>query len=288
MRIGVTGATGFIGSHLISALTGNHSNQVVALERKPGNMPLSLKVLKEFVQNKDIIYHLAGVNRGTDEELIQGNIQGTLNLIEAVKAHGSPSTHIIFASSTQVYKLTNASTPIRESRTAEPAILYGVTKKAAEDIIRLSTLPHTLLRLSNVYGPGCRSYYNSVIATFCDRAVNRLPLLINGDGSQGRDFLYIEDAIHALILAGNENKDPARKVFNVGSGHITSLKQVVEKISQAGFNPSVTYRSEEYSGDPSYCCDPSRFIKWTGWKPRVTLATGIRNTLKWIQQRTAA
>ncbi len=288
MRIGITGASGFIGSHLVSALIDGNGNRVIPLERKNKNAAPTPEELKAFVRDKDLIYHLGGVNRGTDEELIDGNVQGTFNLLEAVKAHGSPSTHIVFASSTQVYKLTRVTTPIRETRATEPTILYGVTKKTAEDMIRISGIRHTILRLSNVYGPGCRPYYNSVIATFCDRAIHRLPLLINGDGNQGRDFIFIDDVIRAMVLTGMMDKDSKRNIFNVGSGRVTSLREVIGKIRDSGFKVDVTYRPEENPGDPSYCCDPERFRKWTGWKPRTSLTTGIRNTLKWVRERVAA
>ena len=288
MHIGITGASGFIGSQLVSVLAGLRDRKVSPFERNNKNLAATMEDLKEFVKNKDIVYHFGGVNRGTDDQIMDGNVKSIFNLIEALKAYGSESTHIVFSSSSQVYKLTRTNTPIKESRITEPSILYGVTKKTAEDMIRLSGFPYTILRLSNVYGPGCRPYYNSVLATFCERAVGGLPLLINGDGTQGRDFIYIDDVIRALILAGSQKKDSTRHVFNVSSGSVTSIREIIQKIKQEGFHVDVTYKPEEDPGDPSYCCDSSRFSKWTGWKPRTSLITGIRNSLKWAKSRKAA
>ena len=80
--------------------------------------------------------------------------------------------------------------------------------------------------------------------------------------SQGRDFIYIDDVIRALILTGTQKKNTTRHVFNVSSGTVTTLNEVIQKIRQASFEVDVTYTPEGDIGDLSYCCDPSRFSKW--------------------------
>jgi UDP-glucose 4-epimerase len=276
MRIGVTGASGFIGGHLMNALQQLPDVTVTPLIRKRKNVPPTLAELKSFVRDKHLIYHLSGVNRGSDEEILCGNILGTLRLLVAVKTHGSPETRIVFASSSQVYK--HGKNALKETHATEPESLYGVSKKSAEDLLRLSGLPHIVLRLSNVYGPGCRPDYNSVIATFCDRAVRRLPLRVDGNGKQERDFIYIDDVVQALIEAGTKKQTTRRAVYNVSSGRVASLRQVIGNIKRAGVGVSVEYQNG--NSGISFGCDPSRFQKVYNWKPETSLSSGIKHTLE--------
>ncbi|MDP6809025.1 MAG: NAD(P)-dependent oxidoreductase [Desulfobacterales bacterium] len=132
MRIGVTGSSGFLGSHLTKALGQLPDAEAVILPRtSSGDFPGRDK-LRSFVRDLDLIYHVAGVNRGTDDEILIGNIETTFNLVEAVKKSGKPSQRIVFASSSQVYEpVTQSGKVITESHKAEPATLFGVTKKTA-------------------------------------------------------------------------------------------------------------------------------------------------------------
>jgi UDP-glucose 4-epimerase len=280
MRIGVTGASGFIGGHLMNALAELPNVTVTPLIRKRKNTPPTLTELKSFVKDKHLIYHLSGVNRGSEEEILCGNILGTLRLLVALKTYGSPETRIVFASSSQVYK--HGKNALKESHATEPESLYGVSKKAAEDLIRLSGLQAIVLRLSNVYGPGCRPDYNSVIATFCDRAVRRLPLRVDGNGKQERDFIYIDDVVRAFLEAGTRTQTTKRAVYNISSGQVASLRQVIGNIKRAGVGVDVEYQNG--SAGISLGCDPSRFRKVYDWKPKTSLSLGIKHTLEGFQE----
>lgn len=275
----MTGASGFIGGHLMNALAELPDVTVAPLIRKRKNTPPTLTELKSFVKDKHLIYHLSGVNRGSEEEILSGNILGTLRLLVAVKTYGSPETRIVFASSSQVYK--NGENAFKESHATEPESLYGVSKKAAEDLIRLSGLQTIVLRLSNVYGPGCRPDYNSVIATFCDRAVRRLPLKVDGNGKQERDFIYIDDVIRAFLEAGRKKQTTQQAVYNISSGRVASLRQVIGNIKRAGVGVDVEYQNG--SAGISLRCDPSRFRKVYDWKPETSLSLGIKHTLAGFQ-----
>ena len=275
ISIGVTGASGFIGSHLMTALKGH--GKVVTLSRN-GSLPTTAQ-LKNFASGVELVFHLGGINRGTDEEILTGNITGTLRLIEAIRKYGKPSAKMLFASSTQVYRLKKTGEKIPESTSLQPDSIYGISKKSAEDLIRISGLPHTVLRLANVYGPGCRPNYNSVVATLCQRARKNLPLQINGKGNQGRDFIYIDDVIQAFLLAGFNGKSRERKVYNVSSGRITTLKKIVNTIKQIKKGIKVEFKAEG-EDKISYCCDSTRFKRDFGWKPRTSLSQGIERSLK--------
>ena len=281
MRIGVTGAKGFIGKYLVSAL--KKRGTVVTLPRRKGL--LGKRELKRFVTGTDLFFHLGGVNRGADEEILNGNIIGTSRLLEAILNNGKSSAHLVFASSAQVYPLANCKTPIRETKKANPDTVYGVSKQNAENLIRISGIPFRVLRLSNVYGPGCRPNYNSVVATLCDRAVRGLPLVINGAGRQGRDFVYIDDVVRAFELAGFESVPGAGKMFNVSSGKMVSVKQIVKQIGRLQKNTKVEFLTDKKNSEISYCCDSSRFSEKYGWRPRVSLSKGIEQTLSYYRGR---
>jgi len=278
--IGVTGASGFIGSRLVPEL--KRYGKVVSLPRGKG-LP-SLKQLKKFTSGVEIFFHLGGVNRGTDEEILNGNLAATLRFIDAVKKYGRPSARVLFASSSQVYRLNKVSGEISESSSIQPESIYGVSKKTAEDLIRISGLPYTILRLANVYGPGCLANYNSVVATMCERAHKELPLEINGNGKQGRDFVYIDDVVQAFLLAGFSKKIMKRKVYNVGSGQITSLIKIVNIIKKNRKKVSVKFKPMA-EDSISYCCNSDKFKHDYGWRAMTTLSKGIVQSLKYFGRR---
>ncbi len=280
MRIGVTGASGFIGSHLTRAL--KKHGKVVALSR--GKSLPSLAQLKSFVTGVELFFHLGGVNRGTDEEIMTGNVNGTLRLLKAIQRYGEPSARILFASSAQVYRLKNRVEKISEASALQPDSVYGVSKKSAEDLIRISGLPYTVLRMTNAYGPECHPDYNSVVTTFCHRAKNKIPLEINGQGKQNRDFIYIEDIVQAFLMAGFQERAPVRRAYNVSSGRMTSLVKIVNTIKKFEPNLKVEFKSGADDGI-SYCCDASRFKRDYGWTPKISLAEGIQQTLKYFGRR---
>ena len=275
MRIGVTGASGFIGSHLTDAVKG--FGEVVTLPR--GKSLPSLAQLRSFVSGVDLFFHLGGVNRGTDEEILTGNVTGTLRLLEAIQKHGEPSARIVFASSSQVYRLKNNAGKISESHALQPESVYGICKKSAEDLIRISGVSHTILRMTNVYGPRCRPNYNSVVATLCQRAKKKLPLQINGKGRQGRDFNYIDDVVRAFVLAGFSEKRHTGKAYNVSTGKATSLMKIVDAIQRIEKNVKVEFNPGA-EDQISYCCDASKFMRDFNWKPKTSLSQGIEQSLK--------
>ncbi len=281
MRIGVTGATGFIGGHLLSSLKGRGS--IVTLQRQkwlPGR-----KELKRFVADTDIIFHLGGVNRDTDEHILSGNIASTSRLLEAILNDGKPTTRIIFASSAQVYSWKKYRNPIRETRKTNPDTVYGLSKQTAENLIKNSGIQFVILRMSNVYGPGCRPNYNSVIPTLCYRATKNEPLVIHGDGRQCRDFVYIQDIVQAFMLAGFKPLSGSGNIYNVSSGRLVSLRQIVKQISRIHKNTQVDFLADKKNSEISYSCDSSKFSGQYGWRPRVSLSKGIEETLSYFLGR---
>jgi len=285
MHVGVTGASGFLGKNLTNALHQLTEFKITTLKRSSSGKFPEINRLKSFVEDLDLIYHVAGVNRGTNEEILKGNIQATFNLLEAIRKYGKSSLRIIFTSSSQVYKKTKQPEKlITETYKAEPETLFGVTKKASEDLIRLSGFEHAIIRIANVYGPGCRPEYNSVIATFCYKSVNKKTLRIDGDGHQKRDFIYIEDVIKAMILAGTQKKHFVSGVYNLGNNRATSLRQVISNIKSLGIKVKESYSQNTSTGKNSVSLDATRFRKQFKWTPKTTLRSGVKNTLLWFKK----
>lgn len=280
------GSGGFIGSHLMHALK-KEGCRVTAFKRKGVHNVPAVSELKSFVNGVDIIYHLGGVNRGTPSQILRGNILAMQNLIESVQSLAADRPHIVFLSSSQVYRLQENANPILESDDVIPQSIYGIAKKTAEELLILSGIKHTILRCSNVYGPACKPYYNSVIATFCNQALNGETLTLNGDGSHGRDFLYIDDAIKALLAVAVSPLKETRGMYNVSSGKITALNKIAKLI--ASLVPGAAYEHNRHAetGDPSYCCDSRRFRRCFKWKPDTSIGQGISLTLQWHKKNLA-
>ena len=186
-KIAVIGAEGFLGSAIIRKLRAQKI-PFDTFDFKKHNL-LKPTSLKGLLTDKDVIIHLAALNRGENIELCKVNIMGTLSLLEAANKY-APNSKVIFASSFQVY--------LNDS-------IYGLTKKTGEDLIlsyaKKTKIKGIILRLSNIYGPGGRPFYNSVIATFVHLIKTGQTLKINGDGSAKRDFIYVDDVAKAFIKA---------------------------------------------------------------------------------------
>ena len=285
MEVGVTGSSGFLGSHLTNALHQKTKFQVTTLKRNSSKKFPSINELKSFVENLDLIYHVAGVNQGTNEEIFEGNIQATFNLLEAIRKYGNSSPRIIFTSSSQVYKKTKSPKElVTESYKADPATLFGVAKKTAEDLIRLSGFEHAIIRIANIYGPGCRPEYNSVIATFCHKSVNGESLRIDGDGHQERDFIYVEDVINAMVLAGIKVNNFISGVYNIGTNRTASLRHIIQSINSSGLETKESYSPNASIGQNSFSLDSTYFRQQFKWVPETTLQSGIKKTLHSFQK----
>ncbi|MBM4356081.1 MAG: SDR family oxidoreductase, partial [Deltaproteobacteria bacterium] len=154
MRVGVTGHEGFVGRHVLRALSRRGVGDVVGLDRSQGGL-LDREAVARFLDGLDAVIHLAGVNRAESEaEFVQGNVEATGCLVDAVEAQPRPPA-VVFSSSI------HAGRP-------DP---YGRTKLAAEELIlgraEQHPFPAVVFRVTNVFGEGCRPFYNSVVATFC-------------------------------------------------------------------------------------------------------------------------
>jgi len=196
LKIGITGSKGFIGGNIAAAL--ENKNIRLFFFDLPKNDLLKLgKSLENFVKNKDVIIHAAAINRGTDAEVIAGNVVATYNLISMIEKYlpaevkakaGKNHTKLIYLSSIQ----------------AETDTLYGKSKWLAEimleDFSNTTKIPVSIFRLTNVFGEGCKPFYNSVVATFCYQAANNKELKVNRESrSKKINLIYIGDVVEIII-----------------------------------------------------------------------------------------
>jgi len=184
MKIGVTGSNGFIGKHLIAALKDRKNVKLSYFDLPEYNL-LNLDSVKNFVVGKDVIVHAAAVNRGSNLDIVAGSVVAAYNLISAIKKSGR-KTKLIFLSSIQ----------------AETDTIYGLSKKLTEimlqDFSREYQTPITIFRLTNVFGEGCRPFYNSVIATLSYQIANNKKLTIS-DINKKINFIYVKDVVSIIL-----------------------------------------------------------------------------------------
>ena len=301
MKVLVTGSNGFLGQNLVRSLLGNGFS-VRCLDRSDATPFRKLGIeffqgdvegenfLARATEGCDAVVHMAcsilpqmsNVDPAFD---VASNVGGTLNLLNASVKSGV--RRIVFISSGgTVYGVPNA-LPIAEDHPTNPTCSYGITKLTCEKYLRLFHGLHGIetvsLRLANPYGPYQRvRATQGAISVFCYRAMKDEPIEIWGDGSVCRDFLYVGDAVGAILRA--IEKPVACGEINVGSGKATSLNELLDAISQIlGRRLNVVYRRGRDFDVPTNVLDVSRAKAVLGWEPQVELAEGLARTMEWIR-----
>ncbi len=247
----------------------------------------------DFVRDLDVIVHLAGANRASDHDILKVNTLGTLNLLHAIRS-ANRSVRLVLISSFQVYKQWGNQDSIDESVPPNPLSIYGISKKFAEELCYRFSVDNgmevVILRLSNVFGPGCKPDYNSVVATFIDRAILSRPIVINGDGSSRRDYIFISDVVNSILGAAAIGLGGAYAVYNICSGRMNSLNDVVSIINGSVEKPvKAEYEigpKEEIAFD---ACSNAKAIRDGVLKPPLTdFRAAIELTLAEEKRRRAA
>lgn len=310
----VTGGAGFIGSHVVDALlskgcrvivvdnlstgklanlahhTGNDNLVFIQSDICDGLFPATHKLSSNW-QNIDVVIHLAAqtsVVKSLSAPLAdaRANYIGTLQVMEYVRITGV--RRMIFISSSAIYGEVIA-VPISEGHQVSPLSPYGVHKFCGEVLMRYlhqtqgsSTIA---FRLFNVYGPrqDPASPYSGVISIFADRALTGASLVIYGDGSQSRDFVFVSDVANAITEAAVGDDVPSG-VYNIGSGKETTINGLAQMIMDvAASRSSVTY-VDARPGDPHRSlADISQAAAMLNFRPRVALQDGLTETISWFR-----
>lgn len=251
MRVGITGHTGFIGTLLHQTLkTCSRVTSCEPFDRGKYDL-LDVKSMKTFVKDKDVLFHLAGRVRTTNEDMVSINTLGTLNLLEAIRSCSKKDTKVVFASSLQVYPHTDNLVLLKESHHLQPDNVFGLSKKFAEELILKYHedygLRYLIYRISNVYGPGCRPYFNSVISTFIDLISKNKSIPIYNRGKEARDFIYVNDVVAAFVKS---LKYPRSDVFNICTSVSTNVNELVSLLEKImGVKSKRKYIKTSANGD---------------------------------------
>jgi UDP-glucose 4-epimerase len=216
------------------------------------------------------------------DDAISSNIYGTYNLLEYSGKFGVKK--FIFASSAAVYGIPKE-TPIREEMPLKPINLYGVTKLAGENLVKIYGEDHGLnsvsLRFGNVYGLGIYTHWKTVIPKFVRLALSGKPLTIYGDGNQTRDFIHIRDIVSAIVLFIDLKKDLGGEAYNISTGRPISINTVADIVCDVvgefvGRNIERVYLPPR-EGEPNimnFCLSNSK-IYTLGFRPSSSIREGI-------------
>ena len=299
MQAVVTGASGFIGSHLVDGLLsagyrvkalGRHLPGLIApsAQTHPNLSLVSVSLadrlaLQQALEGSELVFHLASgslpqsSNRDPHAD-VQVNLLGTLNLLEAARLTGVKRLVMVSSGGT-VYGIPKA-VPIPETHPTDPICSYGITKLAMEKYVALYRQLHGLegvvLRVANPFGPRQRlDAAQGVVPVFLGKALRHEPLQIWGDGSTVRDFLDVADVVDALLAVVRYKG--AESLFNIGSGQGLSLNQLIALLEQQ------LNRSLDVQYLPSRGCDvPANVLcidrakEALNWAPKIPVADGLR------------
>jgi len=296
MRVLVTGGAGFIGHNVAIYLAHRGFDVTVydTLERSSGDavrmlrdagIPIYRRDVREWhdLRGYDVVVHCAAYVDVTEsfarpKEYFENNVIGTASIAKAASDAGA---FFIYISSASVYG-NPVKIPISEDHPLRPISPYGASKAMGEQVVELYSsiygLKYVILRLFNVYGPGQNPAYAGVISRFIESAINRTPPRIYGDGSQTRDFIYVEDVARAIELS--IVKQPHSQIFNIGSGKHISILELARLIMRLADIEGEPVFDEPRPGDIKHsCANIEKARKILGFEPQTTLEEGIKKLL---------
>jgi UDP-glucose 4-epimerase len=305
-RVLVTGGAGFVASALVTRLVEAGADVTVLDDLSTGRaaaMPAEAslvegsvadaRLVRELVAAHPLVFHFAarGIVASTrnPRDDFETNAAGTLNMLLAARECGVD--RIVCASSASVYGNPH-SIPIDEDDRLTPLSPYAVSKLTGEHyclaFYESYGVPTTVLRLSNVYGPGQRpdNPYAGVIPRFVSSALEGRPLAVHGDGQQTRDFTFVDDAVEAALTAGVHPRAEG-EVFNVGTGAETSVLDLAERIAAAlGAECRVTHVDRrDIDNIRRRVLNIEKIRRMVRWSPRTPLDPGLRRTVESLASR---
>lgn len=305
MKVLVTGGAGFIGSHVVDRLVEEGHHVVVvdnlsAGKRKNVNRAASLyKIdiqsgrLERVFRNQrpNVVIHLAAqisVRRSVEDSVFdaQVNVLGTINVLQQAVWHGARK--VVFSSSGGAIYGEQETYPAPESHAANPLSPYGTSKLCGEQYLsyfqRTSGVQVVSLRYANVYGPRQDPEGEAgVVAIFIQRMLNNEQPIINGNGRQTRDFVYVDDVAEANVAAMGQD---SQGVYNVGTGAETSINELFRMLASLTGSACKEVHGPAKPGEQMRSViDPSKIRQELGWDPKVDLTDGLKKTVAFFRER---
>lgn len=264
----VTGANGFIGKHMVAALEAKGRNVVKF------DLPADIRKPITLVPDKiDTIYHFAGLSNivpsiKNPRDYYEANTTGTFNLIEAARLAGCRK--FVYAASSGCYGQ-NPVPPISESHSCNPHQPYALTKYLGEQIVmhygKVYGMAVASLRIFNAYGNGCltKTTCPSMLNIFLAQKANGKPLTIVGNGTQSRDWVYVDDAVKAFMLVAESGAG----IYNLATGIPTSVNRIAEILGGDAVHVP------ERGGEPHCIYGNNSRLRELGWEPGVSIEEGL-------------
>jgi len=303
VKILVTGGAGFIGSHLVDRLL-QEGYEVSVVDNlstgKRRNVNRGARFYKMDIQSASLervfrkerpslVMHLAAqmnVRLSVENPVFdaQANIIGTLNLLEQAVKHGTRK--IVFASSGGAVYGEQEVFPAPETHPTRPLSPYGISKLTGDQYLeyyqRVSGIQYVSLRYANVYGPRQDPDGEAgVVAIFTQKMLRGERPIINGNGRQTRDFLFVEDAVEAnLAVMGKE----VQGIYNVGTGRETSVNDLFRMLATLTNVGCQELHGPAKKGEQARSVvDPTKLRQQLGWEPRVSLQEGLKRTVEYFR-----
>jgi nucleoside-diphosphate-sugar epimerase len=320
MKVMVTGATGFVGSHLADQLL-KHGHEVTLLVRTPeraahlaergarlvrGDLA-DVTAIAEASEGQDVVHHVAALTGAVNEaEFLATNREGTRRILEAAEA--AKVGRLVLLSSGAAGGPASRGRPRDASEPDQPVTMYGRSKLAAEQLVRAADLPWTILRPPAVYGPRDTENFLAVF-----RAANRLGITpVFGDGSQELSMIHVSDLADACCRAATAEA-VIGGTYYVNHPEVVTARAIVETIGRhVGRTPTVVPLPEWITRSllaitgttaallrrktilradkanefyqPAWTGDPTAFMRDTDWHPAFDLVTGMADTAAWYRQ----
>lgn len=309
-KILITGATGFIGSWLTEALVKKGANVTILVKKDDPfevdavkHLKKDIKIiygdirnrelLEKIVKKFEVLCHLAASTQvlhmiKNPEEGLSVNLWGTFNVLEGMRKSKS-KPFLIYVSTDKVYG-EPVYLPIKEDHPLSAKSPYDASKVAADRLVHAYRHTYginaTILRWSNAYG-GRDANLLRVIPDFVNSVIDGKPLVIRGSGEHIRDFLYVEDVVRAILLAGENQERTNGEVFNLGVNKPISVKDlanlVIKITGHKHANPVILGKATPGEIDRQYLAY-EKAKEMLGWEPSVNLETGLTMTLGWYEK----
>ena len=305
MSVLVTGADGFVASHLCEYLVNRNAKVTALIRRNSGGIfknineikdkilvkwgdTQDLSIVMEASKKHDIIYHLAaqshvGHSIYNPYETVVNDVISTLNILEAGRKNDIKK--IIHAGSSEIYGDPKY-VPIDEKHPLQPRSPYAAAKGAAENLLEsyyhTYGLPVVESRFFNIYGP--RQGLDQAIPKFILQCLNNKKITIYGDGMQTRDYTFVEDAVHAYGLLGMK-KGLEGKVINFGTGKEITIKDLAKLILKFTKSKSKLHFSKKLrTGEtPRLMCEPKFAKSVLGWSTKTDITLGLKKTIEYFK-----